>query len=67
MRMRFCLEDVSLHLISPARWKMHKFSCSSCCSEWRWWVGKLKEKTLSFFLLCFGNNQHGCLDIVESL
>lgn len=80
MRMRLCLEDVLLHLISPSRWKMHKVSRSFCCSEHqrpkgsqnggKWWVGKLKEKIEkigTFFLLCFGNNHRGCLDFVESL
>lgn len=33
MRMDLCLGDVFLHLISPARWKMHKICPNFCRPE----------------------------------
>lgn len=75
MRICLCLGDGFLHLISPVRWKMHKFRHDFCCPEHqrpkgaisggKWGVGKPKEKTLIYLLMCFGNNSHGCFDLVE--
>lgn len=72
MRMYLCLDDLFLHLISPARWKMHKISSNFCCPEHQrprgarsrgeWWAGKLKEKIRAYIFMCFGNNYHACFD-----
>lgn len=61
MRMYLCLEDVSLHLISLARWKMHTLSPKFCHAEHqrpkgarrggKRWVGRQET-----YIMCFGNN-----------